>query len=271
MNRKQRMDVISVAVNLFAAWAWLLPLAPRMWSSDDLSGALSGDSDMGDGPRGAVGATLAALRAYRRVSQPASGRLVAPDKTDADTGPDTPETTGVEEFSDNPSRSQMRRNLIFIGGGSALAVAAFFAAVIGVLAAAHPDQARTAIEPYGGVPAATSSAAPASGIAAGRTPRDPVLAGGSARSSTPSGSPTATGSAASVATPGTSGSAAASATATATVSTSLLDLCRTVVAAGSGWPSVLSVADRHTVVAAAGTRKKVLPYCTSMVAGTPTP
>src|SRR5947209_16824507 len=102
MNRWQRMDVIAVAVNLLAAWAWLLPLAPRMWSSDDLSGALSGDSEMRDGTRGALGATLAALRAYRRAAQATSKRLVIRDG--ADLGAPAAAASGVEEFSDNPSR-----------------------------------------------------------------------------------------------------------------------------------------------------------------------
>jgi hypothetical protein len=44
----------------------------------------------------------------------------------------------------------------------------------------------------------------------------------------------------------------------------LLDLCRAVVAAGNGWPSVVKGADRETLIAAAGTKKNVLPYCTAL-------
>jgi hypothetical protein len=65
--------------------------------------------------------------------------------------------------------------------------------------------------------------------------------------------------------PAPAGSAAASGTATATTSPSLVDLCRAVVAAGNGWPSVLKGADRATVIAAAGSKKNVLNYCTGLV------
>ncbi len=65
----------------------------------------------------------------------------------------------------------------------------------------------------------------------------------------------------------TSAAAAPSTSAAApTASPTLLDLCRSVVAAGNGWPSVLKDADRATVIAAAGTKKNVLPYCTNLVA-----
>jgi hypothetical protein len=57
---------------------------------------------------------------------------------------------------------------------------------------------------------------------------------------------------------------------TATATPSSGDLCRSVVAAGNSWPSVLKGSDRTTVIAAAGSRANVLPYCTNLLSGTPT-
>lgn len=59
---------------------------------------------------------------------------------------------------------------------------------------------------------------------------------------------------------------AAAATATAGVSPVLLNLCRSVIATGDGWPSVIKGADRQLLIATAGSHKAVLPYCTGLLA-----
>ena len=243
-----------------------------MWSSDDLSGALSGDSEMRDGMRGALGATFAALRAYRRASQATSKRRVMRSRG----GVSAPAMAGTEELSGEPPRSHVRRSLIAIIAGSMLAVAALVATAVAVfdLAATQPGQPRTVIEPYGAGPAATSSVAPVAGTATGLAPTDPLSVGSTAGSSASSGAVVAGGSASAGSGSGGADSPAASASAApanspvASPSPSLVDLCRSVVAAGNSWPSVIRGADRTTLIAAAGTKKNVLPYCTGLVAGT---
>ncbi len=243
-----------------------------MWSSDDLSGALSGDSEMRDGMRGALGATFAAVRAYRRASQATSKRRVTRSRGDGG----APAMAGTEEFSGEAPRSHVRRSLIAIIAGSMLAVAALVAVTVAVfdLGGTPPGQPRTVIEPYGAGPAATSSVAPVAGTATGPAPTDSLSAGGTVESSASSGAVVARGSASAGPGSGGAGSPAASASATpassaaASPSPSLVDLCRSVVAAGNSWPSVIKGADRAALIAAAGTKKNVLPYCTGLVAGT---
>ncbi|HEU5429065.1 MAG TPA: hypothetical protein VFU74_19450 [Actinocrinis sp.] len=185
---------------------------------------------------------------------------------------------GAEEFSGNPPRSHVRRSLIAITAGSMLAVAALVAAAVAVfdLGGTQPGQPRTVIEPYGAGPAATSSVAPVAGTATGLAPTDPLSAGSTVASSASSAAVVARGSASAGPGSGGAGSPAASASAApagstaASPSPSLIDLCRSVVAAGNSWPSVVKGTDRATLIAAAGTKKNVLPYCTGLLAGTST-
>lgn len=230
---------------------------------------------MRNGMRGALGATLAALRAYRRASQATSKRRVTRSRR-GDVG--AAAMAGAEEFSGNPPRSHVRRSLIAITAGSMLAVAALVAAAVAVfdLGGTQPGQPRTVIEPYGAGPAATSSVAPVAGTATGLAPTDPLSAGSTVASSASSAAVVARGSASAGPGSGGAGSPAASASAApagstaASPSPSLIDLCRSVVAAGNSWPSVVKGTDRATLIAAAGTKKNVLPYCTGLLAGTST-
>lgn len=225
--------------------------------------------------RGALGATLAALRAYRRASQATSKRRVTRSRR-GDVG--AAAMAGAEEFSGNPPRSHVRRSLIAITAGSMLAVAALVAAAVAVfdLGGTQPGQPRTVIEPYRAGPAATSSVAPVAGTATGLAPTDPLSAGSTVASSASSAAVVARGSASAGPGSGGAGSPAASASAApagstaASPSPSLIDLCRSVVAAGNSWPSVVKGTDRATLIAAAGTKKNVLPYCTGLLAGTST-
>lgn len=214
---------------------------------------------MRDRMRGAVSSTLAALRAYRRVSLATSKRRAAHDQDMAE-----------------PPRSHVRRSLIAIIAGSMLAVAALVAAAVAVfdLGGTQPGQPRTVLQPYGTGQAATSSVAPVAGSATGRAPTDPQSANSTVQSSVSSAAVVAKGSAsagpgsAGAASPVTSPSAVPASSAAASASPSLADLCRSVVAAGNGWPSVIKGADRATLIAAAGTKKNVLPYCTGLLSGT---
>lgn len=218
--------------------------------------------------RGAVDAALAALRTCLRASQAAWRRLAALGRSALGAAA----VPGAQEFTGDPARSRARRNLITIGAGSIVAVAGFVAALVSVLdGGTQPGQPRTVIEPYGAVQATTSSAASGSGATTGPAPIGVRSAGSTAGKPTASGGAAEpTGSASAVGQPAVTASATSADTATATPSSGLVDLCRSVVAAGNSWPSVLKGSDRTTVIAAAGSRANVLPYCTNLLSGTPT-
>lgn len=218
--------------------------------------------------RGALSSTIAAIRAYRRVAaQTKPTRSAEHDLASVGMHP----TAGVVQFAGNLFKSPRRRSVIAMAAAVTLAVAGLAAACLGAASlneGSHSGQPHTVLEPYGAVPAATSSTASTKTTANDQAPTTPLSATGAAGGLGPGATQAAAGSTSGAGTgtqtttvPAPSPSAAAP-----TASPTLLDLCRSVVAAGNGWPSVLRTADRATVTAAAGTKKNVLPYCTSLVA-----
>lgn len=228
--------------------------------------------------RGALSSTIAAIRAYRRVAaRTKPTRSAEHDLAGVGVHP----TAGAAQFAGSLFKSPRRRSVIALGAAIALAIIGLAAACLGASElnggsnSSHPS---TVLEPYGAVPAATSSSAtkntanehtpPGSpqsttGVAGGMVPGATQAAAGST-----SGTGAGTGTGTSTGTGAQTSAAPVPSTSTAapTASPTLLDLCRSVVAAGNGWPSVLKGADRATVIAAAGTKKNVLPYCTNLVA-----
>ena len=221
--------------------------------------------------RGVLSSTLAAIRAYRRVAvQTKPTRSAEDDLASVGVHP----TAGVAQFAGNLFRSPRRRSVIAMAAAITLAIAGLAAACLGASKlneGSHSSQPHTVIEPYGAVPAATSSTASTKNTANDQGPTtSPQSANGAAGGVTPGVTHAAAGSTSGTGTgTGTQTSTApapSTSTAAPTASPTLLDLCRSVVAAGNGWPSVLKSTDRATVIAAAGSKKNVLPYCTGLVA-----
>jgi hypothetical protein len=151
----------------------------------------------------------------------------------------------------------------------------FAAAVVllaggGVLAAsagALPDSIQRIAHDYlGGVgvpapPAASTSPSAKASASPGRS---------HGPSSTFSAGPDASSSAAVSLSPSSSSSPSASATPTTSASPNdLVTLCRIVVRTGKSWHSKVDAAQRTTLVNAAGSDPKVLPYCTGLLNGSP--
>lgn len=223
--------------------------------------------------RGALSSTIAAIRAYRRVAaQTKPTRSAEHDLAGVGVHP----TAGVVQFAGDLFKSPRRRSVIAMAAAVTLAVAGLAAACLGAASlneGSHSGQPRTVLEPYGTVPAATSSTASTKTTANDQAPTtSPLSAIGAAGGPGPgatqaaAGSTSGAGTGAGTGTQTTAVPAPSPSAAAPTASPTLLDLCRSVVAAGNGWPSVLKTADRATVTAAAGTKKNVLPYCTNLVA-----
>ncbi len=217
--------------------------------------------------RGALGATVAAVRAYRRsdehrrVAAEASWLRLAERSRFGAT------------FPESPQRSRVRRSLVASGVAMMLVAAGLLAVFLGASSLdrkAQPGVPYIAVDPHAAAPAISSSATAVSDAASGRAPVT-LSPGASAPAVQTPGVAGAAGSAANLGAPAVTNTPVAvgspSATeAAASGSPSLLDLCRIVVAAGNGWPSVLKGADRATVIAAAGKKKNVLAYCTALAA-----
>jgi hypothetical protein len=169
----------------------------------------------------------------------------------------------------------VKRSLISAGAAVALALVAVAAISLGVSEldkGGRPEQPYAAVKPTGAASGSALNVTPVPGAATGRIPTTPPSATSALTGVVSGAAPAAaTGSAAGTTPSAATGSAPGAGTATASASPSLLDLCRTVVAAGTSWPSVLKGADRATVIAAAGKKNNVLAYCTGLVAGAPTP
>ena len=231
--------------------------------------------------RRAVRATLAAIRAYRRsddrrqrAADASWERLAKRHRTDIGAGA-VAGPVGEQAAGDAP-KSRVRRSLIALGVPLAL-VAGLIAILLGVSELnqrTQPGLPYAVVDPHGVAPTGSANAivaaggktdpaltppAPGASSSAGTATGAGTLAAGATASTPPLGAPVVTSP------PAPAGSAAASSTATATTSPSLVDLCRAVVAAGHGWPSVLKGADRATVIAAAGSKQNVLNYCTGLV------
>jgi hypothetical protein len=224
--------------------------------------------------RGDFGATLAAFRAYRRLG--AQQRTAAAAKA------------GVS--SSGVPKAPVRRSVVAMGQAIALVVAAVVAISFGVSEfgrGAQPQLPYAVVDPSDPVPATSLSATAVSSAMSAPAQVAPLPAASPATGSplppTPlargAGAPAATGSAPLAGTPAATASAPVASTAppavpaaspSATVSPVLVSLCQSVVAAGTSWPSVLKGADRATVIAAAGKKKDVLPYCTALLANTTT-
>ncbi len=163
-------------------------------------------------------------------------------------------------------RSRIRRSLIALSAVTALVAAGLIAVFLGVAELNQREQPGvpySLVDPPAAAPMSSANAAAtwaaATGPALG-TPSPGIGAPGAA--ATGANLPAAPGSTPETRTP-------AASTPPAGVSPTLLSLCRAVVAAGSGWPSALRGADRATVIAAAGSKKNVLPYCTALLSTTP--
>ena len=224
--------------------------------------------------RGVLSSTIAAIRAYRRVAaQTKPTRSAEHDLSGVGVHP----TAGVMEFAGNLFKSPRRRSVIAMAAAVTLAVAALAAACLGAAKlneGSHSAQPHTVIEPYGAVPAATTSTKnTANDHAPATSPMSATgAAGGVGPGATQAAAGATSGTGAGAATGGSGGGQTTTdpvpspSAAAPSASPTLLDLCRSVVAAGNSWPSVLKSGDRATVTAAAGTKKNVLPYCTSLVA-----
>lgn len=231
--------------------------------------------------RGALQATLAAFRAYRRSSE--SRRQAAADATwarlakrnwtdarvRANTDPDPAEQAG------GASKSRVRRSLIAFGAPIALVATGIIAIFLGISElnqrGQQPGMPYSTVDPRASAPGTSVDAAPAAGGSiAPSTSVTPLPGAGVLKTSATSaaGLLVVTGPASAGATsarPVTPVASPTTATPTASASAGVLDLCREVVAAGNGWPSVLKGTDRATVIAAAGSKKNVLSYCTNLV------
>lgn len=229
---------------------------------------------------GGLGAARARVREYRRwieyrrQADQASSYL---DKRDrASSGGRPSGAAGGDDRSKTESESPVRRTLLSAGAALTLALVAVAAISLGVSELnqkPQPDKPYAAVKPSGSAPGSFVSSSPTA--AAARTGYAPTTAppantslSGEVSGTAPAVAP---GSAADTAPAMAANSPAATVTPEVSASPTLLDLCRSVVAAGTSWPSVLKGADRATVIAAAGKKNAVLSYCTGMVAGTPTP
>lgn len=230
--------------------------------------------------RGALQATLAAFRAYRRSSE--SRRQAAADATWARLAKRNWTAIGAhangEPNGAQPggaaAKSRVRRSVIAFGAPVALVATGIVAIFLGISElnqrGQQPGLPYGTADPRAAAPAASMDAAPAAGGTIAPTSVTPLPG-----ASVPIGSvtraaglPAVTGSpsgAAASAQPVTPAASATTAAPAASASPGLLVLCREVVAAGNGWPSVLKGTDRATVIAAAGSKKNVLSYCTNLV------
>ena len=227
---------------------------------------------------GGLEAVLARLREhrrwieYRRQAARASAGLDERDRANSAARPSAAASRddGAQSPPGYPVR---RRSLVSMGAAITLAAVAVAAISLGVSELSKgPQQGRpnAAVQPSGTVPGSALGAPSAIPVATsdhGLTAPPSVTTDltGAVSGATSA----ATGSAADVA-PASAAGTDTSATA-ASPSPSLLDLCRSVVAAGTSWPSVLKGTDRATVIAAAGKKNNVLAYCTALVDGGPTP
>jgi hypothetical protein len=215
------------------------------------------------------------LGEYRRVAAQATSAYLAERDLANSGGHVNPEPKAeASSDRDRAPRPQARRGLIGLGAALALAVIGLTAASLGgsdFNDGARPGPPRTVVGPSGDASPAFLSVAPTSSATTGRaalTPPPATSASGAAASDT---AVAAVGSASGTALASGTSSASGTGTPVASASPGLLDLCRSVVAAGNSWPSVLKGADRATVIAAAGKKNNVLAYCTALVASTPTP
>ncbi len=228
--------------------------------------------------RGALEAVLAPVRAHRRLAEyrrlaAAATSSYAAERDRAEGGPGanaSPKTDGLSRFE---SGFSLRRSLTVGGAAVLLAVVALTAASSGVSGLNEGTRSR--------VPPTVTHLTRAAAVSGSAAPGAPVGGSGGPPAAPPGATgvptPPALGTSAAIAgvPPGTilaatdsapaAGSAPTSAASTS-ASSHLLDLCRSVVAAGNGWPSVLKGADRATVIAAAGKKNNVLAYCTNLVA-----
>jgi hypothetical protein len=230
--------------------------------------------------RGALDAVLAPVRAhrrlaeYRRLAAAATSSYVA-ERDQAEGGPRanaSPKTDGLSWIA---SGFSVRRSLIAGGAAVMLAIVALTAASSGVSGFNEGTRSR--------VPPAVTHLTRAAAVSGSAAPGAPVGGSGGSSAAPPgdrgapappaqdtsaaaiAGAPVGTIPSATDSAPA-AGSAPPTSAAPTSASSHLLDLCRSVVAAGNGWPSVLKGADRATVIAAAGKKNNVLAYCTNLVA-----
>jgi len=233
----------------------------------------------GDFMGGGLDAALARVREYRRWIEyrrhAAQASAYLDERDRAESGGRASAAPKGGDGAPPPPALPVRRSLISAGAAMTLALAAVTAISLGVSElnkAAPPDHPFAAVDPTGAAPGSLVNAPPDQGAATGREPTAPPPAAtaltGAVSGAAPAG---ATGSGANATPTAAAGSAPAAGTPTISSSPSLLDLCSSVVAAGTGWPSVLKGAERATVIAAAGKKSNVLAYCTALVAATPTP
>lgn len=224
--------------------------------------------------RGTVHTTLAAIRAYRQSDK---HRRQAADATWTRLAERERVGMGAQAGPEGkPTGSPVRRSLIAFGvptGLLAAALVAIFFGTVELSQSGHSPWPRGGVDPNTAAPTVSVYAVPAAGGTHGparitplpnaSTPESPAQGAGISAATGPTpgtgtpmmSTPAATGSTASTGAPGT-------------VSPQLLELCRAVVAVGKSWPSVIKRADRLMLIAAAGSRKNVLPYCTALVNNT---
>lgn len=214
------------------------------------------------------------LAEYRRLADEATSSYLA-ERDRADRGAHASAMPKDDDLSPSASRLPMRRRLILILASAmvSLAVVELTAASTGV--SEFNQGARSRVPPAltnltEAAVVSPSAASDAAGGASGRAPTAPPPITAAPTRTAPGASPVTTGTA-----PGTipvaTGSAPSAGATTVSASPGLLhllDLCRSVVAAGNSWPSVLKGADRATVIAAAGKKNNVLAYCTNLLATT---
>jgi len=226
----------------------------------------------GDFMGGGLDTVLARVREYRRwieyrrQAAHASAYLDERDRATSGGRPSTaPRASGAEGVPPEP-RFPIRRSLLSVGAAMMLALVAVTAITLGVSEINRSPQANrpyAAVDPTGAAPGSPLGAASTTPAAiAGAVPATPP-----AKTTAPAATATAASDSADAA---PTGSASDSETPTAST-LSVLDLCHSVVAAGTGWPSVVKGAQRAAVVAAAGKKNNVLNYCTDLVATTPSP
>lgn len=230
--------------------------------------------------RKALGTTLAALRAYKRSGgrRPASAeaswaRLAERSRV----GLGAHIALTAAGLSGGAPGSRVWRSLVALGAAMMLVAAGLLAIFLGASELGQRAQQGppyASVDPSAAAPAVSGRATPVSNAATGSAPAGPLPAAGvaggplpSAALATPTPSSAVMGAPVMTNTPVAPGSPSAAGSPSANGSPSLLELCRVVVAAGNGWPSVIKRADRETLIAAAGGKKKdVLPYCTALTA-----
>ena len=215
-------------------------------------------------------------REYRRQAAQASADLDARDRAGSAARPSVAAGGGHAEGAQSAPGFPARRSLVSMGAAITLAAVALTAISLGISELDKgPRQGRpyAAVQPSGTVPGSALAAPPAIPVATSdrRLTTPPSVTTALTGAVSGSTSAAATASAAGAAPTPTTGPGAGTDTPATSTSPSLLDLCRTVVAAGTSWPSVLKGADRAAVIAAAGKKNNVLAYCTALVDGTPTP